>query len=374
MKKAIYPTLLALLALVMACSPPATTPPPPAPAPPPAAPAPALSPEAAAWAKVVSDAKTEGKLTLYAFSFTSDIGVGLSRAFQDKYGVTMEIITGRGSELIERLRTEKRMGNVVGDVMESSNLNVVTAKDAGVLTAAGALPVLQERDVWLATPALDPEGVALSYVAAPTSVWINTNLVRPGQEPKTWRDLLDPRWKGKILMLDPTVSSGPYLTFIPLLNNKVIDEDYLRALGKQDLVLDILSTRELFKKTAAGQYPLFVGASAATAGPIIMEGGPIRLLDMAEGVAVSGLGIGLVNQGPHPNAGRVFLNWLLSPEGQTLQSRLQAAPPVRKDAQDFTLPAARITPQRLIPNTQKDLADATRLFRDRYLVQLLKSK
>lgn len=327
-----------------------------------------------AWAKVVEAAKKEGKLTLYSFSFSGDIGLGLSKAFEERYGVSVEIITGRGNEQIERLKTELRMGNVVGDFIETSNLNAVTAKDQGVVVSPGPLPVLQEKDVWLVPPALDAEGVVFTYVASPIALWINTNLLRPGEEPKAWRDLLEPKWKGKLLSLDPTVSSGPYLAFIPLLNNKVIDEAYLRALGRQDIVLDVQSTRELFKKLAAGQYPLFVGASGSTAGPIVMEGAPIKMVDMAEGVTVSGLGIAIVKNAPHLQAARVFMNWLLSPEGQTLQSKLQAAPPVRKDATDFTPSAAKLIPQRLIPSTQKDLDDATRLFRERYLTRIFKER
>lgn len=331
---------------------------------------PVISQEDAAWAQVVAAAKKEGKLTLYSFAFTGDIGLGLSRAFEERYGISVEIITGRGNEQIERLKTELRMGQVVGDFMETSNLNAVTAKDQGVVVHPGPLPVLQEKGVWLVPPALDAEGVVYSYVASPIALWINTNIIRPGEEPKAWKNLLEPKWKGKILSLDPTVSSGPYLAFVPLLNNRVIDEAYLRALGRQDIVLDVQSTRELFKKLAAGQYPLFVGASGSTAGPIIMEGAPIRMVDMAEGVTVSGLGIAIVKNAPHPQAARVFMNWLLSPEGQTLQSKLQAAPPVRKDATDFTPSAAKLIPQRLIPSTQKDLDDATRLFREKYLTRI----
>lgn len=371
--------IAAILGLVGCAAPgPAT----PAPRPPtPSATAPAAqqplarpNPETQAWDKVVIEAKKEGKVTLYAFAFAGDIGTGLSRAFRERYGISVDIVTGRGNELIERLKTELRMGKVVGDFLETSNLNTLTAKDQGVVVAPGFLPVLQEKDVWLVPPALDPEGTVYSYVASPISLWINTNLVKPGDEPKAWKDLLEPRWKGKLLSLDPAVSSGPYLAFVPLLNNKVIDEAYLQALGRQDIVLDVQSTRELFKKLAAGQYPLFVGASGSTAGPIIMEGAPIRMIDMAEGVTVSGLGIAVVKNAPHPQAARLFMNWLMSPEGQTLQSKLQAAPPVRKDATDYTPAAAKLVPKRLIPSTQKDLDDATRLFREKYLVKVLKDR
>ena len=366
--------LLILLSLA-ACAPnavPATTP---TPSPVPLAssfmPTPVQTAEDIAWQKVVSDARKEGNLTLYANAFTGDIGTEIVRLFKEKYGITVEIITGRGNEQIERMKTEQRIGNIVADVMESSSLNVLNAKDAGVVVSPGELPVLREKNVWIVPPALDPEGNAFNYMASPIPVWASTKM-RPEDEPRAWKDLLAPKWKGQMIMSDPVISSGPYLAFIPLLNNKLIDEDFLRALGNQEVFLDVASTRDIAKKVGAGQYLLGLGFSSNSAGAFIREGLPLKPLDMAEGVTVSGLGVAMVRKAPHPNAARLFLNWALSAEGQAKLSQLTSAPGVRSDVPDFSVPEARIKPKKLVPATMKDMADASRLFQEKYLVQFFK--
>lgn len=375
-------TLLSAVALASAtlwaaCTPASAPPPPPAPtAAPTVVPTSNLSPPTSPdpWTKVVEAAHKEGQVNLYAFSFTGDIAAELSRAFKEKYGIKVDIITGRGAELIERLKTEQRMGRVVGDVMESSLLNVVSAKEAGAGMAPGDLPSLREKGVWLMPPALDTEGIALAYIATPISVWPNTKLVKPEDEPRSWKELLSPKWKGKMIMLDPALSSGSYLAFVPLLNNKVIDEDYLRSLGMQDMALELGSSRDTFKKVGAGQYLLAVGLSGSTAGPLVNEGLPIKAVDMAEGVTVSGLGMAMVRNGPHPNAARLFLNWSLSAEGQAKLSQQLSAPGVRSDIPDFSPVGVRIKPKKLVPLTVKDLADEARLFQEKYLVQFFRKR
>ncbi len=371
----VFMICLVILLSVVACTPqpvasPITTPPP-IPAASSFAPTPVQTAEEIAWQKVVSDARKEGNVTLYAWAFTGDIGIEIARTFKEKYGITVDIITGRGNEQIERLKTEQRIGNVVADVMESSTLNVLNAKMAGVVVSPGELPVLKEKNVWLMPPGLDPEGTAFAYIGSPILVWANTNM-KPEDEPKGWKDLLAPKWKGKMVMSDPVVSSGPYLAFVPLLNSKAIDEDYLRSLGNQEVFLDIGSTRDVGKKVGTGEYLLALAISSSSAGPLIKEGLPLKPLDMVEGVGVSGLGFAQVKKANHPNAARLFINWGLSAEGQAKLSQLISAPGVRSDVPDFSLPGARIKPRRLIPLTMTDMADETRLFQEKYLVQFFK--
>ncbi|MBI4289345.1 MAG: extracellular solute-binding protein [Chloroflexi bacterium] len=369
-------TLVVLLAFLAACAPtpaPVATPAPAPAAKPLAAPAagPVQTAEEVAWQKVISAARKEGKVTLYAWAFTGDIGTEISRIFKEKYGVTVEIITGRGNEQIERLKTEQRIGNVVADVMESSILNVVNAKDIGVVVSPGDLPSLREKNVWLMPPGLDAESTVFAYQAAPMVVWAHKNM-KPEDAPQSWKDLLNPRWKGKLVMADPTVSSGPYLAFIPLLNARAIDEDYLRSLGNQDVFLEVGSTRDVAKKVGSGEYLLAMAISSSSAGPLVKEGLPLKPLDMIEGVGVSGLGVAMVKQSSHPNAARLFLNWSLSAEGQAKLSELISSPGVRSDVPDFSVPGVRIKPKKLMPLTVKDMADQSRLFQAKYLLQFFK--
>ena len=113
----------------------------------------------AAWNKIVEAAKKEGKLTIYSFNLVGDIGIVVSRAFKETYGITMDIVTGRGAEFTERVKTEKRIGNLVADVTEGNVSNIQNMKVEGLTTGyASDLPVLREKDVWVADIlSMDPQ-------------------------------------------------------------------------------------------------------------------------------------------------------------------------------------------------------------------------
>ncbi|MBF8265567.1 MAG: iron ABC transporter substrate-binding protein, partial [Dehalococcoidia bacterium] len=73
----------------------------------------------AAWDKIIEAAKKEGRVSVYSFNMTGDAGLAVTRAFEAKYGVKLDIITGGGAALAERIKTEKRMGTIVADVMDA---------------------------------------------------------------------------------------------------------------------------------------------------------------------------------------------------------------------------------------------------------------
>ncbi|MBF8264931.1 MAG: hypothetical protein HW384_795, partial [Dehalococcoidia bacterium] len=106
----------------------------------PATATPALSAQDNALAQLVEAARKEGKVTAYAFSFTGDIGLALQRGFKDRYNIPMDIVTGRGAEMSERIKTERRIGNVVGDFMETSPTNVMNLKAAGATVSSADIP------------------------------------------------------------------------------------------------------------------------------------------------------------------------------------------------------------------------------------------
>jgi len=82
-----------------------------------------LTKEEASWNTVVEAAKKEGYLSVYSYNMVGDVGVAVSRAFKAKYGITADIITGRGAEFVERVKTEKRMGRLVADVNDGSSVH-----------------------------------------------------------------------------------------------------------------------------------------------------------------------------------------------------------------------------------------------------------
>ena len=90
--------------------------------------APAPKPEEIAWNKVIQAANKEGKVTAYSFNMTGDVGLAVSRSFEQIYGIKVDIITGGGAALVQRITTEKRMGTMVADVMDANTFQILSFK------------------------------------------------------------------------------------------------------------------------------------------------------------------------------------------------------------------------------------------------------
>ena len=327
-----------------------------------------VSAEEAAWAQVVADAKKEGNVTVYAYSWVGDIGLAAKRTFEKRYNINLEVLTGRQAEFEERLKTERRIGQVLGDMSEGSCGNNNSMKMSGLLTSvADDLSTLREKDVWLVNPTfLDPmDKVNLGWRQTIDTPWVNTNLVKPDEYPRSWRDLLDPKWKGKMGIRDPRLSASISATFTALLDKKVWDEDYMRALHRQDLRYP-LSTIDDVNMLSRGEINLSVIFSGATGGPAALEGAPIRAVSMKQGDSVSLACIAAIAKSPHPNATKVLLNWLLSNEGQEVMGKAESNLMVRKDVADFR-PSPAIT-EMIDPTlmTSAYMDEGTRRFRERW--------
>ncbi|MBI4288851.1 MAG: extracellular solute-binding protein [Chloroflexi bacterium] len=366
--------VLVVLSLVVASCAPAAPPPTAAPPTPVAGrptPTPAVaSPQEQALAQLLAAAKKEGKVTVYAFSFTGDIGIALQKGFQDKYGIPVELITGRGAEMGERIKTERRIGTVVADIMESSPANTTNLKVGGATVSSSDIPVLKEKDVWQVDPLVnDPEGHLLGHRAMNFGPYINTNLVKPGEEPKSYKDFLNPKWEGKMLTSDPNVSSGSYDLFVTLMEYNRIDLDTVRAIGKAARLAP--GTRQIAEALARGEFPLGVEFSDVDAAPFLKEGAPIRALPMQEGVVSLTSAMVRVKDGPHPNAAKLFMNWMLSKEGQTVYTKAAGLASVRKDVADARHAGSHVNAP-LFPIDVKIAEKEAQLFRDKYLVNLWK--
>ena len=166
----------------------------------------------------------------------------------------------------------------------------------------------EKRRLSLATLALIPAG--------PTA--FNTNLLKP-EELTSYKDLLKPQLKGKIVVFDPTIAGQ---SWVPLAN-RLMGEDYLRELVKQD-VLITRDIRLMDEWIVRGKYPLGLGVDPGGVRTMIKDGAPISILPpFKEGVDLGPAGgnVAVIDKNAHPNATRVFVNWILGKEGQTILTR-----------------------------------------------------
>lgn len=332
------------------------------------------APQDTAWQKVITEAKKEGTVTLYSFGFISDLGIALSSAFKDKYGIKVELITGTGAQLVPRIQSEYRSGQNVADMLEGATNNAILARDEGLSQAYGDLPVLRGKEIFIVDPRFDKPGHIIAYSYSTYPLAINTKLVNPADSPKSWKALLDPKWKGKIIVNDPDTMSIPNAQYIALTRYLGFNDDYFRALGKQELVI-APTMRESGSMVARGQYPILLTSSLATVAPMMAEGAPIVFVDLSEGVPVQrSPTISMMAKAPHPNAARLFLDWLLSKEGQDVHGRARSNPSIRKDVTDYSPPQSKITFSKVVALSEEDTLDATKAQQTKVLSKMWRAK
>lgn len=360
--------LLAFVVLLAACAAPSAPAPTAAPAPAPtAAPAPATpappSPADAEWQKVVSAAQQEGKLVMYdAAFFVADTRIAIPKAFKERYGITAEIlVTGGSSATIDRLQVEQKAGASVADVFASGGLSGPRMISLGFSQpVAQGLPVFRDKSVFITDPVFSPGGEAIIFGTTLLGVMANSKLVQRG-EVKSYKDLMSPKYKGKIIMRDPRLGSGgaPFTigTFRYL---KIMDDDFLRNLvQQQNVAMWGGGEAEVAQMTARGEYMINMGAGMDVLyAALVREGAPIIPIYMQEGTVGDVGVIQASKKAPHPNAARLFINWLLSSEGQTVYHKARGTATMRKDTPNFLHPEMTKDPMpKFIPITW-DLSQA----------------
>lgn len=279
------------------------------------------------WEKTVEAAKKEGQVSVYISGYEEVLP-----EFQKEYPeIKVNSVTGRGSQMAQRLLTERRGDKYLADVFNSGGVTTYgqlhKAKVLDPIKPLLLLPDVTDTTKWYQKKHhyTDPEGqYVFSYIGSATygSVSYNTKLV-DAKEFKSYWDLLDPKWKGKIIARDvraPGPGSGNARLFY---HHPELGAPFIRKLfGEMDITL-FRDYRQGPDWLAVGKYAICFfcdvdllkqqGLPVDTFGPkAFKEGGGL----------VQQFGtITLVNRAPHPNAAKVFINWLLSRQGQIALQR-----------------------------------------------------
>ena len=323
------------------------------------------SPQDAAWAKVVQEAKREGVLTVYGYLFPGEIGQAVGRVFKGRYGITVETLAVQGRMALEKVKVEQAIKNPVADVVSGGlsvcwDLSILNLVDKVV----DQLPELKDRNVFKAD--VVDFGDQIIYINfSESGIVINSNLVKPEDYPKSWYDLLDPKWKGKkIILSDPRAgASGGWNWFATSIIYKALDLDYFRRLMRQEPVLiSGAATTELALQVARGEF-LMTSTSVDSVSFLIAEGAPLKNLALKEGSWVQGNCQVVIKNAAHPNAARLFANWFMSKEGQETYHRAASQTSIRKDLPDFMPPGTRPEPYKLFVRTTQVQEEAAKLLK-----------
>jgi iron(III) transport system substrate-binding protein len=197
--------------------------------------------------------------------------------------------------------------------------------------------------LWFADP--EQEYVLRIFNTVNRAVTINTNEVKP-DELKFHRDLLDPKWKGRISFMDPTVSGTGSNQAAQLYAQ--LGEDFVRRLFIDQKPMISRDRRQLTDGLARGTYPIAFGAEDGELQRLRKEGLPVTAmygLEDMQGSLSSGDELALFNHAPHPNAARIFVNWMAGKEGVEVFGHALAMVPARNDV-DESVYLPQIIPRR----------------------------
>lgn len=297
------------------------------------------SPSDAIWRDLAEAARKEGKLVL-AGSPPPETRSAIPEAFKARFGIDVEYVVSRGNELVNRLQSERAAGLFTVDVVISGVPTFVQGFQDGwfePLLPLLVVPEVTDLSVWNNNrlPFMDPqEQFMLQIGSAVTGLWtINPSAVNES-DLRSLDGLLDPRWRGKIAMEDPTVvgqgqGNAVYLYLVK-------GEEFFKKLYVDQQPVFSRDDRQISDWLARGTYPITNGLSPEDVNALIRDGLPVKALGPLDGpgwLASGGSTAVVLTNAPHPSAAKLFVNWIASPEGQHIYNMTRVRVPNRRDVQ-----------------------------------------
>lgn len=296
------------------------------------------------WEDLLAAAKKEG-LVVVASSPDTNTRQQLPAAFKQKFGIELQYVPD-ATAATAKLQGERAAGQYTLDVEVNGSDSIY-----GTLLPNGWLdpikPSLLLPDAidgskwptgapWFRDP--DGDKVLQIFNAVGPNVTVNTKVVSPAEIP-TADALLDPKWKGKIAAFDPSANGVGIAAGSAFYVSK--GQEYATKLYKGQNVILTQDSSQLADWVAHGTYPIGIALNFRFLTDYINAGITFAQPELPDAPSTLGGGFGmvvLVNKAPHPNAARVFANWMASQEGMSVMSKLQGFAPVRNDINATWMP------------------------------------
>jgi iron(III) transport system substrate-binding protein len=261
---------------------------------------------------LIAAARKEAQVTWYT-SADLQLAEKVGKAFEQKFsGIRARVERAGGERIFSRVAQEYAAGLHVPDAVSTGDAAQFLAwKRQGLLAA------YVPEDVAKHIPAehRDPDGFYATVRSTLCVVAYNTQLVKPNEGPKSFADLLDPKWKGKIVKAHPSYSGTIMTSTYQMVRE--LGWGYLEKLARQQL-LQIQSATDTPKKVVLGERPVMADGNESNALLLKEAGQPIEVVYPIEGSPSIVQPSAVFEAAPHPNAARLFQNYLFSVEGQDL--------------------------------------------------------
>jgi iron(III) transport system substrate-binding protein len=310
--------------------------------------------QAGAMSQRIEAAKSEGKVAFFTTMTLSQSKKVVDR-FQKKYPfIQPELFRTGGDALLNKIETEARGGLHAWDVTSGRGDMVLP-----LLQKKLVAPYRSPENKMIPRDLVDEEGYWTAYYVNPFVLGYNTNLVKKNDVPKTYEELLDPKWKGGKISIDD--SAYGFLMGLIRSWGKENAVDYFKKLAAQQPSVMRGNTNRV-QMAMAGEYPLII-AYAPTIQRETSMGHPLDWVPL-EPVPVQVNPAMLAAHAPHPNAGKLFIDFLLSKEGQEMLIGFRRVP-VREDV-DAEPPRLFRGYKRIIehPEEYKNLNETVKLYQE----------
>jgi ABC-type Fe3+ transport system substrate-binding protein len=278
------------------------------------------------WEKTLSEAKKEGKIVA-GIPARAELRKELEAVFKPKFGIDMDLSVARGPQNASRIAAEQKAGVKYFDVFIGGSGTFESLAEDGMVEPLMPNLILSEvkddKNWWgghIWEDNVKTKRFLYSFIAdaGTGGYWHNTALVKPG-EIRSLDDFLNPKWKGKLGFLDPRTPGSGQSIWSFLWDVK--GEAWLKKLVQQQDLFISRDQRQLADALAKGKLAIALGVSFYTLEGFIVADLPVKELPPLKEGAPSSNGsgvVGIVKNPPHPYAAKLFVNWLLSKEGQEL--------------------------------------------------------
>ena len=289
------------------------------------------------WEATVKAAEKEGHLVIYGPRGRDQemlYGEIFAKAFPK---IRVQYTPGRMSQFVPRLMAEQRAGvRQVDLLLGGTDVLLGTFKEKGLLQPIRPLLVLPDvidPSAWYKGKLLfadHEEKYIVMYRAVPYyTACINTQLVKTGELKSYW-DLVNPKWKGKIASQDFSSGSARNQMYVIYIRDDLGPKYLKRLIGEMDITIS-RNVVQLGDWLAQGKFAIALGGVDCP--DLAQKGLPVAPIFL-EGLSAVGAGndpASLLASAPHPNAAKVFLNWILSREGQMAFQKLTKENSLRVD-------------------------------------------
>lgn len=260
---------------------------------------------------LIEGAKKEGKVSFYTGLIVDQVVRPVKDAFEKEYPfVQVEFFRANADRLAQRMIAEYQAKKYEADIVSGSAA-------ATMLQRAGLMQRFYSPPIAEYPPELkDPKGFWGSTNVYFMTLGYNTRNVKAAELPKSYEDLLNPRWKGQMMWSTSRGSGAPqFIGNILVTMGQEAGKAYLQKLKQQNIVKTTASARQILDLVIAGEYPMAIQIFNHHAYISKAAGAPVEWQPL-EPVTATNNSIGVAKNAPHPHAAMLFMDFVLSRRGQ----------------------------------------------------------